>query len=56
MIDIHSHILPSIDDGPETEEETFKIMDAYEEHGFEKVIPTPHFYPSLYEKRNEQIE
>ena len=56
MIDIHSHILPQIDDGPQKIEETNNILNLYKELGFTKVIPTPHFYPSLFEKDNSEIK
>ena len=45
MIDIHSHILPGIDDGPETMDETLEMAWAYERAGFEAVIATPHHIP-----------
>lgn len=45
MIDIHSHILPGIDDGPGTMEETLEMAWAYEQAGFDTVIATPHHIP-----------
>jgi len=56
MIDIHSHILPSTDDGSKTINETKEIIEIYNEIGFTKVIPSPHFYPGLFEKDNNEIE
>ncbi len=44
MIDIHSHILPGIDDGSQSVEESLKILEAMKESGIEKVVATPHFY------------
>ncbi|WP_240377994.1 tyrosine-protein phosphatase [Bacillus piscicola] len=42
MIDIHTHILPGIDDGPETEEEAVKLAEAAAANGIRTVIATPH--------------
>lgn len=45
MIDIHSHILPGIDDGPGSMDETLEMAWAYERAGFDTVIATPHHIP-----------
>ena len=45
MIDIHSHILPGIDDGPQTMEESIALARIYEKAGFTQVIATPHCIP-----------
>jgi len=42
MIDIHSHILPGLDDGAKSMEETLKIVRQLQEAGFKKLIATPH--------------
>lgn len=44
MIDIHSHILPKIDDGSSSPEETNKILDIMYQQGITTVAATPHFY------------
>lgn len=50
MIDMHSHILPGIDDGSRDSEETYKmLMEAYDA-GFTKVISTSHYYLGYYEE------
>lgn len=40
--DCHCHILPGVDDGVKTLEETLRILDFYEEKGVKKVWLTPH--------------
>ena len=45
IIDIHAHILPGIDDGPETLEESLALARCYTRLGIGKVICTPHFIP-----------
>lgn len=42
MMDVHTHILPSVDDGVRSTEEALAILDYYEELGMAKVIFTPH--------------
>lgn len=47
--DWHSHILPGVDDGIKTMEESLNVLHAYEELGFKKVWLTPHImedYPN----------
>lgn len=43
VIDIHSHILPGVDDGCPDREEALATLKIYEEQGTEAVICTPHF-------------
>lgn len=44
MIDFHSHILPGIDDGSSSVEESIKMLQMEAEQGIRQVIATPHFY------------
>lgn len=45
MIDVHSHILPGIDDGAETLEDSLEILRELIEAGVTEVIATPHYMP-----------
>ncbi len=45
MIDLHSHILPGIDDGPATLEKSMELAVSYERNGFSRVVATPHWIP-----------
>ena len=40
--DMHSHILPGVDDGVETMEESLEILDLYQQMGVKQVWLTPH--------------
>lgn len=42
MMDIHSHILPGIDDGANSIEETLIMVRQLHEAGFDTLIATPH--------------
>ena len=44
MIDLHSHILPGIDDGSRSIEMTCGMLSALRQQGVETVVATPHFY------------
>jgi protein-tyrosine phosphatase len=45
FIDIHSHILPGLDDGARDMAESLEIARCYQRTGIKKVIATPHFLP-----------
>jgi tyrosine-protein phosphatase YwqE len=42
IVDLHSHLLPGIDDGSANIEESITMLKAFQEMGFKKVITTPH--------------
>ncbi|MEW6447636.1 MAG: CpsB/CapC family capsule biosynthesis tyrosine phosphatase [Bacillota bacterium] len=54
-IDIHAHILPGFDDGPETVEDSIQMARAYVEAGYAAVIATPHVIPGVYENTRGSI-
>ena len=57
--DFHSHILPGVDDGVKTMEETLKILSEYEKLGIEEVWCTPHIredIPNTTEDLKEQFQ
>ena len=45
LIDFHSHILPGMDDGSRTVEESVEMLRREAEQGIRHVVATPHFYP-----------
>ena len=44
MIDFHSHILPQVDDGSQSPEETLAMLQAAYAQGVRTLVATPHFY------------
>ena len=46
MIDIHTHILPGIDDGSRNFDESLKILQGLAEKDVTHVILTPHYVTS----------
>jgi protein-tyrosine phosphatase len=47
IIDFHNHIIPGVDDGAQTAEESVAALEAMLAHGVVEVITTPHFDASL---------
>lgn len=44
LIDFHTHILPEMDDGSRSVEESLKMLSLSAQQGVAKVALTPHFY------------
>ena len=42
LFDLHNHLLPLIDDGPNSMDETIKIVELSEMQGVRTIIATPH--------------
>ena len=42
MIDLHSHVLPGVDDGPPTIDGSLEILEAAAEDGIARIAATPH--------------
>lgn len=49
MIDIHTHILPAIDDGPTTMTESLEMCRIAVNDGIKKMIATPHVQNGMYD-------
>ena len=47
--DIHSHILPGVDDGFRTEDQSLAALRELNAMGVRRMILTPHIFPELYE-------
>lgn len=52
--DIHSHLLPGIDDGVETIDESLEVIAGFKALGYKKLITTPHIMYDFY-KNNPEI-
>lgn len=55
-IDIHSHLLPAIDDGAKSIEETISLITGLKEIGFKKFITTPHVMADVWYNSRSSIE
>ena len=50
MIDLHMHLIPDVDDGAESFEETEKLLLQAIEQGIEAIIATPHSREAFFKK------
>ena len=53
--DMHSHLLPGLDDGAETVEHSLELLRALRELGFRKLVMTPHIMGDFYKNTPEGI-
>ncbi|AAK80985.1 protein-tyrosine phosphatase [Clostridium acetobutylicum] len=56
MVDIHSHIIPGIDDGSNSLETTLNMMSIAKEAGVTKMVATSHYYRGKFENSISVIE
>ncbi len=55
-IDIHSHLLPGIDDGAQTIEDTIFLVNSLKNMGMVKLITTPHTFSGFWENTKDKIQ
>ena len=53
--EVHSHLIPSIDDGVQSLEESITVFKHFAERGYKKVITTPHIMGDFYKNGPENI-
>lgn len=53
--DIHAHLIPGIDDGPETMEESLLIIENLGNLGYKELTATPHVFHDYYPNTKEDI-
>lgn len=56
MIDIHSHIIPGIDDGSKNMEMTLEMLRAAEKSGTKKIVATPHYLMEYGEAKINEVK
>ena len=49
LVDIHTHIIPGIDDGSDSVEETFDLLKEAASIGITDIVLTPHYIQGYYE-------
>ena len=55
MIDTHCHILPELDDGPTTWDESIAMAQRAAQDGISHIIATPHYKKGIYENTGNSI-
>ena len=56
MLDLHSHFLPNIDDGPTTLDESLMLARMAVANGIKLSVMTPHIHPGRYLNQKKNIE
>lgn len=55
IFDIHSHILPGLDDGAKNEDESLKMIQIAYEQGIQKIMATPHYSRRYHHYQVEEL-
>ncbi|MGN0383846.1 MAG: CpsB/CapC family capsule biosynthesis tyrosine phosphatase [Eubacterium sp.] len=55
IIDIHTHMLPKLDDGAKDMEETMQMLQQSYEQGVRGIIFTPHYHKGHFEADSDKI-
>lgn len=55
-VDIHSHLIPGIDDGAKTFEDTLRLTKALQSFGTSQCITTPHIIQHLWDNTYKKIK
>ena len=54
-VDMHSHVLPMIDDGSDSFEESLVLLREFQQLGYKKLIATPHIMGDFFKNTPETI-
>ncbi len=54
-MDLHSHLIPGIDDGVDSWDESLNLLSQLSELGYKKIITTPHIIQNYYPNTSDQI-
>ncbi|MFA5514096.1 MAG: CpsB/CapC family capsule biosynthesis tyrosine phosphatase [Sphaerochaetaceae bacterium] len=55
LVDIHTHLIPFVDDGINNKSTLLESLDAYKDEGFNKLVSTVHLYNPYVNTRVENI-
>jgi protein-tyrosine phosphatase len=54
-VDLHSHVLPGMDDGSPSMTESLNMLNEMVKAGYTKIITTPHVNSDVYPNTKEKI-
>lgn len=55
-VDMHSHLIPAVDDGVQTPEQSYQLITGLQELGFSHLFTTPHSMKDMYPNSLESLE
>jgi tyrosine-protein phosphatase YwqE len=55
VVDVHSHLIPGIDDGAQTMDQTIGMLLKFHDLGIRRIITTPHIMSDMYNNTPEII-
>ena len=55
VVDLHSHLIPNVDDGSESISDSIELLKEFESLGFQKIITTPHIMNEFFPNNKEII-
>ncbi len=55
QMDMHSHLIPGIDDGAPDVDTSIQLIEKLMEFGYTKIVTTPHIYKEIYPNTKEII-
>ena len=55
MTDVHTHVMPFVDDGSDSFENSLALVKLLESEGVDKIILTPHYKKGRYEPTPERL-
>ena len=53
--DCHSHVVPAVDDGSRSTEESLQMLRMLQEQGAKHVVATPHIYPGRFDNEPDPL-
>lgn len=55
MTDIHCHLVPAVDDGSRSLEETRRLISSMHDAGIQRIITTPHIYTRYHNNDSDSL-
>ncbi len=55
-VDLHSHLIPGVDDGVQSFEESLDLLKKFETLGYKKVITSPHIMSDFYNNKESDLK
>ena len=54
-VDVHSHLIPGVDDGVQSYNDSLDLLKKFRSAGYQKVITTPHIMQDFYDNEEDEL-